>query len=50
VKTQEQIEKAIAEIEEILPNIVEGTLTEGLYVGQLAALQWVLKEEEGTPL
>ena len=45
MKTREQIEKVIADIEELLPNIVEDTLTEGLYVGQLAALQWVLKEE-----
>lgn len=48
MKNQEEIQKAIDGIKDTLNNIVEGSIMEALYTGQLAALEWVLKEEELT--
>lgn len=46
MRSREEIEKALSEIEALLPNIVQGTVMEGLYVGQAGALRWILEGED----
>jgi hypothetical protein len=46
MRTVKEIRETIEAIEEVLPYIVEGTVTEALYVGQLSTLKWALGEEK----
>lgn len=46
MKSKVQIQEAIDALNKTLENIVEGTVMEALYTGQVAALEWALRDEE----
>ena len=46
MKSKVEIQEAIDALNKTLENIVEGTIMEALYTGQVSALEWALRDEE----